>query len=87
MNLCIHQYQRKWLNEYNRRCEDETGTYLKSQNKMAAYEWLRMRTAHIPEVPVWSADPDASKAAMYSCSSALVYGLIFVVLGRFIYGI
>ena len=47
-------FQREWLNEYNRRCREETGAFLLDElDNQDAYNWLMIRTEHIPEEPNW----------------------------------
>jgi len=44
-------FQIKWLDDYHKSCEEQTGKYLLEVRKdEAAYEWLRKRTAASPSV-------------------------------------
>ncbi|XP_026670593.1 xaa-Pro aminopeptidase 1-like isoform X2 [Ceratina calcarata] len=40
----------RWLNNYNRRIRNEVGAELKRRLKMDAFDWMRTKTATIPEV-------------------------------------
>lgn len=64
-------FQRRWLNEYNKRIRDEVGAELKRQLRPTGYKWMMKNTRNIPEWGPVNRDYFEGKSEMTSKSSSL----------------